>query len=58
MGTEETIDFVVIGVVAIVVGYIVYEISQAASSVQQSTGGWFGTIAGAGAGALAVLLLL
>jgi hypothetical protein len=56
--TDTTIDFVAIGIIALVVAFIVYEISQAASSLQESTGGIFGYVGAAGAGALALFLLL
>jgi hypothetical protein len=63
MGTEDTIDIVVIGIIALVVAYIVYEISQATSSLQNSTGGLFAPVAAGAAGIgvggyLAFLLLL
>jgi hypothetical protein len=52
--TDTTIDFVAVGVIALVVGFIVYEISQASQSISSSGGGWWGAI---GAGAAALLLL-
>jgi hypothetical protein len=49
---DTTIDVVAIMVIALVIGFIVYEISEAASSVQSSTSGWFGVLAAFGAGIL------
>jgi hypothetical protein len=50
--TDTTIDIVAIAIVALVIGFIVYEVSQAASSISQSTGGWFGVGAAFVAGIL------
>jgi hypothetical protein len=52
--TDTTIDFVAVGVIVIVIGFIVYEISQAAQSVSES-GGWLWGALGAGAAALLLL---
>jgi hypothetical protein len=58
METDTTIDFIAVGVVALVVGYIVYEISQAASDVSDSIGS-YGVGAGLGVlGTIGAALLL
>jgi hypothetical protein len=53
---ETTVDIISIAVIAIVVGFIVYEISQASQAVSDSAGGWGSTIL-AGAGGIVVALL-
>jgi hypothetical protein len=55
MNTEDTIDIIAIAVIALVVGFIVYEVSQGVEAVSDNGGS--GLLA-FGAGALAAVLLL
>ena len=54
---ETTIDFIVVGIVAIVIGYIVYELVDSGSS-SSSGGGLWAWLGGAAAGAWAYVLFL
>ena len=57
METEDTIDIVAIAVIAIVIGFIVYEISQATNALSDAIPGGAGTLATVG-GIVALVLFL
>ena len=54
---ETTIDFIVVGLVAIVIGYIVYELVDSGSSSSGGNGLW-AWLGGVAAGGWAYALLL
>ena len=56
--TDTTIDFIAVGIIAIVIGFIVYEVSQATQSVSTAVGGLGGVLLSAAAGAGVVLFFL
>jgi len=54
-GAESTTDFIAVAVIAIAVGFIVYEIVQGINSLSDLLGGWAGPIFGIGAAIVLVL---
>jgi hypothetical protein len=49
MGVEDTIDLLLAAIIAIVIGYVVYQISQGTQAVANAAGGYGAWLLGAGA---------